>query len=126
MQWAQANYPNTVGTQVLTGWPASNLFGGSSCPDCADCPSRRPVRHGLARLRAASHMVDTGSFNASQYYNALQYNFRLDQYFTDRDRLYLSYYNDSFDQQQKSPRPQAWRAGYHEKSVRANRLYPYL
>jgi hypothetical protein len=50
-------------------------------------------------------MVDTGSFNASEYYNALQYNFRLDQYFTDKDRLYLSYYNDSFDQQQKSPRP---------------------
>ena len=29
VQWAQANYPNTVGTQVLAGWPASNLFGGT-------------------------------------------------------------------------------------------------
>ena len=37
-------------------------------------------------------------------YNALQYNFRFDEYFTQKDRLYLSYYNDSFDQQQPSPR----------------------
>ncbi|HTF43077.1 MAG TPA: carboxypeptidase-like regulatory domain-containing protein, partial [Terriglobales bacterium] len=29
VQWAQANYPGTVGTQVLAGWPASNLFGSS-------------------------------------------------------------------------------------------------
>jgi hypothetical protein len=30
VQWATANYPNTVGTQVLTGWPASNLGGATS------------------------------------------------------------------------------------------------
>ena len=104
VQWAQTNYPSTVGTQVLAGWPASNLFGGTVAQT-----AQTYLPSGLCGTVGAPPcslpMVDSGSFNASQYYNALQYNFRLDQYFTDKDRLYLSYYNDSFDQQQKSPRP---------------------
>jgi hypothetical protein len=108
VQWAKTNYPNTVGTQVLTGWPASNL-GGVTSPASGLASSGLYLPLGLCGTAGAPpcnlQMVDSGSFNASAYYNALQYNFRLDQYFTDRDRLYLSYYNDSFDQQQKSPRP---------------------
>jgi hypothetical protein len=104
VQWATANYPNTVGTQILSGWPASNLFGGA-----VSQTAQTYLPAGLCGTAGAPPcslpMVDTGSFNASEYYNALQYNFRLDQYFTEKDRLYLSYYNDSFDQQQKSPRP---------------------
>jgi hypothetical protein len=106
VQWAQTNYPSTVGTAVLAGWPASNLFG-ATFPASGLALNYLPS--GLCGTAGAPpctlQMVDSGSFNASEYYNALQYNFRLDQYFTDRDRLYLSYYNDSFDQQQKSPRP---------------------
>ena len=104
VQWAQTNYPSTVGTAVLGGWPATNLFGATVAQTAQTylpaglCGTPGAPPCGLA-------MVDSGSFNASEYYNALQYNFRLDQYFTDKDRLYLSYYNDSFDQQQKSPRP---------------------
>jgi hypothetical protein len=104
VQWAAANYPNTVGTAVLTGWPASNLFGGTVAET-----AETALPAGLCGTAGAPPcslpMVDTGSFNAAEYYNALQYNFRLDNYFTDNDRLYISYYNDSFDQQQKSPRP---------------------
>lgn len=104
VQWAQTNFPNTVGTQVLAGWPASNLFGAT-----VSQTAQSYLPAGLCGTSGAPPcnlpMVDTGSFNASEYYNALQYNFRLDQYFTDKDRLYISYYNDSFDQQQKSARP---------------------
>jgi hypothetical protein len=102
--WAQANYPNTVGTQVLTGWPASNMRGGT-----VSKTAQTYLPAGVCGTAGAPPcslpMVDTGSFGVSPFYNALQYNFRVDQYFTDRDRLYLSYYNDSFDQQQASPRP---------------------
>jgi Carboxypeptidase regulatory-like domain/TonB dependent receptor len=104
VQWAQQNYPNTVGTQVLSGWPATNLFGATVSQTAAEyLPSG--VCGATGAPPCSLPMVDTGSFNASEYYNALQYNFRLDQYFTDRDRLYISYYNDSFNQQQKSARP---------------------
>jgi hypothetical protein len=111
VQWAQTNYASTVGTAVLAGWPASNLFGGVLANNSAGLPETalNYLPAGLCGTTGAPpcslQMVDTGFFNASEYYNALQYNFRLDQYFTDKDRLYLSYYNDSFDQQQKSPRP---------------------
>jgi Carboxypeptidase regulatory-like domain len=104
VQWAAQNLPNTVGTQVLTGWPASRLksngtvitalqyLGAGNCGTAGTPPCNLS-------------MVDAGSFAASPYYNALQYNFRLDHYFTQKDRLYLSYYNDAFDQQQLSQRP---------------------
>jgi hypothetical protein len=106
VQWAQANYPNTVGTQVLAGWPASNLFGATFPASGLALNYLPSGQCGTAGAPPCSlQMVDSGFFNAREYYNALQYNFRLDQYFTDKDRLYLSYYNDSFDQQQKSPRP---------------------
>jgi hypothetical protein len=112
VQWAQTNFPSTVGTQVLTGWPASNLRGSvyqtaqtytpfvtggvSSCGT--------PVGNPAVVIPCSLPILDQGNFAASPYYNALQYNFRVDQYFTEKDRLYLSYYNDSFDQQQASPR----------------------
>lgn len=112
VQWANQNEPNTVGTQVLNLYqptldhsngsvttaqnyaPFLNANGTSNCgtPATANIPCSLP-------------MLVSGSFNASPYYNALQYNFRVDQYFTEKDRLYLSYYNDSFDQEQLAPRP---------------------
>jgi len=103
VSWAKANYANSVGTQVLAGWPATNLKGGvyqtaQQYLGAGNCgtPSTPPC---------SLPMIDSGSFAASPYYNALQYNFRLDQYFTQNDRLYLSYSNDAFDQQQLSQRP---------------------
>jgi len=114
VQWAKTNFPNTVGTQVLTGWPATllrptgtvitaanyapflNAQGVSSCGT--------PVGNPPVVIPCNLPMLLEGNFAASPFYNALQYNFRVDQYFTQNDRLYLSYYNDSFDQQQTSPR----------------------
>jgi hypothetical protein len=103
--WAQTNFPNTTGTQVLTGWPASNLRGtvyqnAQQYLGAGNCGTTTPLTPPCNLA-----MIDSGSFAASPYYNALQYNFRLDHYFTQNDRLYLSYYNDSFDQQQLSQRP---------------------
>lgn len=105
VSWAQTNYPSTVGTQVLTGWPASNIRGApyetaQQYLGAANCGTTTPLTP-----PCGLNMIDSGSFAASPYYNALQYNFRVDQYFTQNNRLYLSYYNDSFDQQQISPRP---------------------
>jgi outer membrane receptor protein involved in Fe transport len=114
VQWAQTNFPNTIGTQVLTGWPASLLRPNStvitaqnyspflSAQGVSSCGT--PVGNPAVVIPCNLPILDEGNFAASPYYNALQYNFRLDEYFTQNDRLYLSYYNDSFDQQQTSPR----------------------
>jgi hypothetical protein len=113
VSWAQQNFPNAVGTQALTQYPAiylkskgvattaSNYLLGST--GCAPGQTTIPVS-GSVTIPCALPVLDAGSFVFSPYYNALQYNFRGDFYATDKDRIYLSYYNDSFDQQQPSPR----------------------
>jgi hypothetical protein len=111
--WAKQYFQNTVGTQALTQYPAihlkstgvastaSNYLLGST--GCAPGQTTIPVNSSVS-IPCSTPVLDTGSFVFSPYYNALQYNFRGDFYVTDRDRVYLSYYNDSFDQQQASPR----------------------
>ncbi|MGA3011185.1 MAG: carboxypeptidase regulatory-like domain-containing protein [Terracidiphilus sp.] len=124
--WATANYPNNVGTQVLSGWPASHMVPNGATPENAYAAFGAANCYGVAGsntgtgpstdIPCSTSVIDTGNFAASPYYNALQYNFRLDQYFTSNDRLYLSYYNDSFTQQQLSPR-----AGLQAVNLQMNR-----
>lgn len=117
VSWAQANFPNTVGTQVLTGWPASRLIPNGTVDNAQTVFGAGNCGAGSATgIPCALSVRDYGNFVASPYYNALQYNFRLDEYFTQKDRLYLSYYNDSFDQQQPSPR-----AGLQALNIMRNR-----
>jgi len=111
--WAQQNFPNTVGTTALTAYPATflkptgavttastYLLGNTGC---AANQTTIPIS-GTITIPCSVPVLDSGSFVFSPYYNALQYNFRADFYATQKDRIYLSYYNDSFDQQQPSPR----------------------
>ena len=121
VSWAKTNYPNTVGTSVLTGWPASfmvpngtveNALAAFGASNCSGSGGTGPSTD----IPCATNVIDTGNFAASPYYNALQYNFRLDHYITQNDRFYLSYYNDSFSQQQLSPR-----AGLQAQDLMSNR-----
>ena len=98
--WAQQNFPNTVGTQALTQYPvtfgvpdgkvddAATVFGAANCGPSATppIPCNLPTRV-------------YGNFNTSPFYNGLQYNFRFDQYFGQKDRIYFDYANVSFQQQ---------------------------
>ena len=93
--WAQANWPNSIGVKLLAQYPSvnvsrtgvastgSSLFGASSCGTAA-----------VANIPCALNLVDTGVFNATNYRNALQYNVRLDKYFS-KDRMYANYYRTS-------------------------------
>ncbi|MGD0735357.1 MAG: TonB-dependent receptor [Terracidiphilus sp.] len=121
VSWATSNYANTVGTAVLTGWPAKfmvpngtveNALAAFGASNCSGAGGTGPT----SDIPCTTNVIDTGNFAASPYYNALQYNFRLDHYFTQNDRFYLSYYNDSFTQQQLSPR-----AGLQAQNLMMNR-----
>jgi hypothetical protein len=115
--FAKTNFPNSVGTQVLTTWTPSFLVPNGTVVNAQNA-------FGLANCGPGSStgipcnlaVIDQGNFAASPYYNALQYNFRVDEYFTQSDRLYVSYYNDSFSQQQLSPR-----ANLQAQDLMANR-----
>ena len=96
LQWAQQNFPNTLGTKILqqngvTGVVQSGVaqtalqyFGGScGTPATANIPCSLPV-------------LATGTSNLSPIYNGLQYGFRGDQYISTRDRLFGTYGSDGF------------------------------
>ncbi len=103
--FAKSNFPNSVGTQVLGTWtpsfmvPNGTVVSAQTAFGLANCGPQSSTG-----IPCSLSVIDEGNFAASPFYNALQYNFRLDEYFTPRDRLYLSYYNDGFSQQQLSPR----------------------
>jgi hypothetical protein len=105
--WALQNFPNTTGTQVLglappskylvpngTTESAGNYYYGAA--GCAPGQSTIPITT-TVNIACSLPVLDYGSFSAAPIYNATQYNFRGDWYVTPRDRIYLSYYNDSFN-----------------------------
>ena len=96
LQWAQQNFPNTLGTRILQqNGPAgvvqsgvaqtATQYFGTSCgtPATANIPCSLPI-------------LVTGTSNLSPVYNALQYGFRGDQYIGTKDRLFGTYGNDGF------------------------------
>jgi hypothetical protein len=119
VSWAKANFPNTIGTQVLTGWPVTYGKSAGVYETAAQYFGTGTAGCGTAatdNIPCGTAVLDSGTFNTSPYYNALQYNFRLDHYFTKNDRFYLAYYNDSFSQQQP-----AIRTGLTVVNFQANR-----
>ncbi|HTU32316.1 MAG TPA: carboxypeptidase regulatory-like domain-containing protein [Candidatus Acidoferrum sp.] len=115
--WANTNFASNVGTEAIEKYPATYLHStgvastaetyvpaGSACSSSQSNFTYTAQNGASAIVPCNLPVLDTGSFVFSPYYNALQYNFRLDYYLTNNDRLYLSYYNDSFDQQQPDPR----------------------
>ena len=97
--FAKQNFPNTIGTKVLTtngltgvvpsgvAQTAAQYFGtgagGCGTSAAANIPCSMPV-------------LDSGTSNLSPPYNALQYGFRGDQYIGTKDRIYGNYSNDGF------------------------------
>jgi hypothetical protein len=93
INFAQTNFPNTVGTQVLTKYLPSGLGGagvsqtaqqvfGSAAGGCGTTAGQNGVPCNLP-------MIDTGFFGATSVRNGTQYFARIDQGFKS-DRVYAS------------------------------------
>lgn len=107
--WASTNFPNTTGTQALTLYPASKYLVPNGTTESAAqyfypttgvCPGGAttiPIPGSTVSIPCNLAVLNYGNFSAAPPYNATQYNFRGDWYPTAKDRLYLSYYNDSFN-----------------------------
>ncbi|MBV9613647.1 MAG: carboxypeptidase regulatory-like domain-containing protein, partial [Acidobacteriaceae bacterium] len=115
VQWAQQNFPNTLGTKILqqngpVGVVQSGVaqtaaqYVGTSCgtPAAANIPCSLPV-------------LVTGTSSLSPIYNALQYGFRGDQYIGTKDRLFGTYGNDGFTLGHP-----ANRAGFSNHDIQSN------
>ena len=124
--WALQNFPNTTGTQVLGLYPASNYLVPNGATETAGnyyygksgCASGQSLINitSTVTIPCSLPVVNYGSFSAAPIYNATQYNFRGDWYATSRDRIYLSYYNNSFNLGQPAPR-----AGLSAQDIMRNR-----
>ena len=109
ISFAQANYPNTVGTKVMTKYLPSGLGGitvsstaqqvfGSAAGGCGTTAGQNGVPCSLP-------MIDTGFFGAVSKRNGTQYFARIDQGFKN-DRVYASLFRTLLLNGAPSPMPQ--------------------
>ncbi len=98
--WASQNYPNSIGVGLLKQYPATNAtttsvakYGSDLFPTTSSTPCGTAS---AANIPCALPIVDNGVFNATNTRNALQYNVRIDKYFS-KDRLYGNYYRTGLD-----------------------------
>lgn len=102
--WAKANFPNTVGTNLLTTYPLSQATTTSVAKTAANVFPTTCGTGATANLPCTTPMIDNGIFNASDYTNGEEYNFRIDKYFS-KDRIYGSYYRMNNNYGGPSARP---------------------
>ena len=103
--WAQANYPNTFGTKLLTSYkPTGAAITGVS----RTAAQLFPTTCGTAasnNLPCSMPVIDTGLFNSASYRNGLQWNVRVDKYFKN-DRFYGNFYRTTLNYGTSAVRPQ--------------------
>jgi Carboxypeptidase regulatory-like domain/TonB dependent receptor len=88
--WAVANYPNTLGTQILSTFPVASAVSFSGVNSTAQ--DVFPGTCGTAAtnfLPCSTAMTDNGVFNGTNFRNGTQYFGRADKYFNN-DRIYFS------------------------------------
>jgi Carboxypeptidase regulatory-like domain len=94
--WAQTNYPNTVGTQLLGKYKPSAATVTGVSKTAADL---FPTTCGTAatnNLPCSLNMIDSGVFNSTNFRNGTQWNLRIDKYFK-KDRIYGNYYKTTLN-----------------------------
>jgi hypothetical protein len=89
--WAQSNFPNTLGTLLLTKYPVSKISNQAVQSTANTLYAGTCGTAATFFLPCNTAMVDTANFSPTSYRNADQYNFRLDKDFK-ADRLYGSFY----------------------------------
>ena len=93
---AKQNFPNTLGTKILTSYAPTN-----ATPPRSPRP-RRPCLPGTCGTAATFNLpcntpvLDSGIFNGTNYRNGTQFNARIDKYFS-KDRIYGNVYRTVLD-----------------------------
>lgn len=88
--WAKANFPNTLGTSLLTTYPAK-AANASVLQTAAQAFPGTCGTSAAANIPCSTPVFDNGIFNATSFRNGTQWNLRIDKNFTN-DRIYGNYY----------------------------------
>lgn len=94
--WAQQAWPNSIGVKLLAQYPAVNVSTTGVAKHGSDLYPTTCGTAAAANIPCDLPVVDQGTFNATNYRDALQYNIRVDKYFG-KDRLYANYYRTGLD-----------------------------
>ena len=92
LKWAQATFPSTVGTQVITTYLPSNAVTNrvnqtaQQAFGAANCDGGTPA----TSIPCSTPVFDNGNFSATSFKNGQMFNFRIDKDWTN-DRLYGSF-----------------------------------
>ena len=139
LSFAQSVKPNSPEVQLMAKYPASgattqgvsatagqlwsNVLPSSSQAACQSGSGNLPASYD--NIPCATPVFDVGHFNSSSYYNAKQYNIRLDKYFS-KDRIYGSFFRDTIDNGGPSVRPKfATASNFYVFSLQANETHTF-
>ena len=107
--FAETNFPNTVGTHLLTTYQPANVSGAAPSQTAQDifggAAGGCGTTAGQNGVPCALPMIDSGSFSATQVRNGTQYFARLDQAFKN-DRVYASLFRTLLTSGAASAMPQ--------------------
>ncbi|HVZ83989.1 MAG TPA: carboxypeptidase regulatory-like domain-containing protein [Terracidiphilus sp.] len=122
-----AKYPasgaTTAGVQATAGQLWSNVLPQQDQASCEAGVGNLPDSYD--DIPCATPVFDNGHFNSSSYYNAKQYNIRLDKYFS-KDRIYGNFYRSTVDNGGPSVRPAfATTSAYYVFSLQANETHTF-
>ena len=98
VSWAKQNYANSLGTSLLSSYPIKTSASGVVSETANDIFPGTCGTSATANLPCDTAMIDTGSFEASPYRNGLEWNTRIDTYFS-KDRVYGNFYRMTHDDQ---------------------------
>jgi len=96
VSWAKQNFPNTLGTKILTSYPASNATVTGVLQTAAQVFPGTCGTSATSNLPCNTPMIDSGIFNGTNFRNGTQFNVRADKYFKN-DRIYGNVYRTVLD-----------------------------
>lgn len=123
--WAQQNFPNTVGTKLLTTYlPSRAVVSGVSQTAAQVFPGTCGTS-ATANMPCNLPVFDNALFSSGSFRHAYQYNVRVDKYFN-KDRLYGTYFKGNLDTGSSGVRPAFdTTAGFHTQSVQVNEAHTF-
>jgi hypothetical protein len=89
--FAQANFPNTLGTKILNTYVPTNIANSTVIETANDIFPGTCGTAATSFLPCTTPMLDSGIFNSTNFRNGTQYFVRVDKYFK-RDRIYGSFF----------------------------------
>jgi len=104
VNFAKQNFPDTLGTKLLTEYSPSGATTSGVALTAANIFPTSCGTAAAANIPCTLPMVDSGIYNATTYINGQQYNLRIDKDFKN-DRLYGNYYQMTQNSNNPVPRP---------------------